>query len=199
MRLRWFSSRQIAPLLLSISSFACLPSRAEAALIITSSSNTPTTYTATLQWVATTGPFEILSYGCGTAGQLGAAALGGCTPWTPALIQAQQFPTLPQANEIVLSLQHLVGPHGDDVNPGGVTILQLKEVVPGVHTASVSVNTPHNPHYDNVTLSVVPNGAGSSTITIVAEHLWFRNPEPSRWVSSAFRGCGHAVAFAAPI
>ena len=52
MNLMRFYPRQFAPLFLSVLTLACMPSSSRAALIVTSATNTPTSFSAVLSWTA---------------------------------------------------------------------------------------------------------------------------------------------------
>ena len=93
-------------------------------------------------------------------------------PWFPSNIIAG-------SGFVLVSLQHALGPHGIDVNPGANGPLQVVGVSAGVGTASDVEVITHVPHYDRMTLTVAPSGTvGQSTITITGEHFDAAIPEP---------------------
>jgi hypothetical protein len=92
-------------------------------------------------------------------------------------------------------LQHAIGPHGIDVNPGANGPLQAIGVSPGVGTASDVEIITHVPHYDRMSLTVAPSGtSGQSTITITGEHFDAAVPEPG---TLALGSLGASVLFVA--
>jgi PEP-CTERM motif len=167
-----FTVRPLLPLLGLVIS-TCMPVASHAALIVTSVSNTPTTYMATVNWTASTDPFTIDTLGCST----GTPVLTlSCTPWMPVQLQAVQSPFFPGQGQVSLSIQHLVGPHAIDVNPGTAVAVNVLNVSPGIGSGTATANTAHTPHFDAVTLSVTAISAGLSEITITANHS--EVPEP---------------------
>lgn len=181
MKLRSFRPQRFIPLLLSVLSLAIVPSSAKASLIVTSVANGISSYSATVNWIASTGGFTVESLGCADASPI---ALG-CNPWRVFSLNATQS-GLAGLGFLSLNIQHMVGPHPEDVNPGDAGTLNIINVSPGVGNSSTSSILVHTPHWDNVTLTVEAISTGLSRITITADHMTV--PEPSTLALGALGG-----------
>lgn len=169
------SPRRYGSLLLCIFILACMPAASQAALVVTSvATNNTTSYSVTVNWTAEPGTLTIETLGCGVLAPVLALT---CSPWNPSALTGTQSALAPGAGEVSLYIQHLTGPHNFDVNPGTGVPAVVKLVSPGIGGGTITVLTPHDPHYDWVTLTVTPTVEGvQSEITILAEHM--EVPEP---------------------
>lgn len=181
MKLGWLSPRQFAPLLLSVLTMASLPSLGQASLIVTSVSDLPNSYSATVNWIASTGGFVVESLNCSTENPI---ALG-CTPWRVVSLTGIQT-GVAGLGLVTLNIQHMIGPHAIDVNPGDAGTLTIQNISPGSGTGTTTAFLFHIPHWDTVTLTVEAVSAGLSTITIEASHSDI--PEPGTLALGALGG-----------